>query len=120
MVDAYSLVFAGLLFTAGNVGDRYGRKGILQAGLVLFAAGTGYAAFVAGSAEQLIGARVVMGAAAALVMPATLSIITNVFPREERARAVALWAGISGAGAAVGPLLSGFVLEHFSWNAVFA
>jgi EmrB/QacA subfamily drug resistance transporter len=120
IVDGYSLVFAGLLFTAGNIGDRYGRKGILQAGLVLFALATGYAAFVATSAEQLIGARVVMGAAAAMVMPATLSIITNVFPTEERARAVALWAGISGAGMALGPLMSGFLLEHWGWNLVFA
>ncbi|MBI2705513.1 MAG: MFS transporter [Actinobacteria bacterium] len=119
MVDAYSLIFAGLLFTAGNLGDRYGRKGILQLGLVLFAASTAYAAFVAGSAGQIIGARVVMGAAAAMVMPATLSIITNVFPRDERAKAVAMWAGISGAGTAFGPLMSGFLLERFSWNAVF-
>lgn len=120
MVDAYSLVFAGLLFTAGNLGDRYGRKGILQLGLLLFGASTAYAAFVAGSAGEIIAARVAMGAAAAMVMPATLSIITNVFPREERAKAVALWAGISGAGTAFGPLMSGFLLEHFSWNAVFA
>jgi EmrB/QacA subfamily drug resistance transporter len=120
MVDAYSLVFAGLLFAAGNFGDRYGRKGILQAGLVLFGLATGYAAAFAETAAQLIAARVVMGAAAAMVMPATLSIITNIFPPTERARAVATWAGISGAGAAIGPLLSGFVLEHFDWNAVFA
>jgi EmrB/QacA subfamily drug resistance transporter len=120
MVDGYSLVFAGLLFTAGNIGDRYGRKGILQSGLLLFALATGYAAFFATTATQLIGARVVMGAAAAMVMPATLSIITNVFPTEERARAVALWAGISGAGMALGPLMSGFLLEHWGWNQVFA
>ena len=120
LVDAYSLVFAGLLFAAGNFGDRYGRKGIMQVGLVLFGVATGYAAFVAETAGQLIGARVVMGAAGALVMPATLSIITNIFPAHERARAVATWAGISGAGAAIGPLLSGFVLEHGDWNDVFA
>src|SRR4051794_29825095 len=121
LVDAYSLVFAGLLFTAGNLGDRYGRKGILQIGLVLFAASTGYAAFGAHSAPALIGSRVIMGIAAACVMPATLSIITNVFPRDERARAVALWAAISGAGTAIGPLMSGFVLEHTDgWNMVFA
>lgn len=120
MVDAYSLVFAGLLFTAGNIGDRYGRKGILQGGLALFGVATAFAAFVANSASQLIGARVVMGIAGAMVMPATLSIITNIFPKEERAKAVATWAGISGSGAAIGPLLSGFVLQHFSWNAVFA
>ena len=120
MVDAYSLVFAGLLFTAGTLGDRYGRKGMLQAGLVLFGLSTAYAAFVAETAGQLIGARVVMGAAGAMIMPATLSILTNVFPRRERARAVAIWAGISGSGAAIGPLLTGFMLEHFRWNAVFA
>ncbi len=120
MVDAYSLVFAGLLFTAGNIGDRYGRKGILQGGLALFGVATAFAAFIADSASALIGARVVMGIAGAMVMPATLSIITNIFPKEERAKAVATWAAISGSGAAIGPLLSGFVLQHFSWNAVFA
>lgn len=120
LVDSYSLVFAGLLFAAGNLGDRYGRKGILQAGLVLFGLSTTYAATLAETATQLIGARIVMGAAAAMVMPATLSIITNVFPPSERARAVATWAGISGGGAAIGPLLSGFVLEHGEWNHVFA
>jgi EmrB/QacA subfamily drug resistance transporter len=120
MVDAYSLVFAGLLFAAGSFGDRFGRKGILQAGLVLFGLATGYAALFAETSGQVILARVVMGAGAAMVMPATLSIITNIFPAHERAKAVALWAGISGAGAAVGPLLSGFVLEHSDWNAVFA
>jgi len=119
MVDAYSLAFAGLLFIAGNLGDRYGRKGLLQLGLALFGAATLYAAFGADSSGQLIGARLVMGAAAAMVMPATLSIITNIFPREERARAVAAWAGISGAGTALGPLLSGWMLEHYSWHAVF-
>ncbi|HTO00953.1 MAG TPA: DHA2 family efflux MFS transporter permease subunit, partial [Microthrixaceae bacterium] len=119
MVDAYSLVFAGLLFTAGNFGDRYGRKGILQAGLVLFGLSTAYAGFFADSSATLIGARLVMGAGAAMVMPATLSIITNIFPTHERAKAVALWAGISGAGSALGPLLTGFVLEHADWNAVF-
>ncbi len=120
MVDAYSLVFAGLLFAAGNFGDRYGRKGILQLGLLLFGAATAYAAIAAETSQQVIIARVVMGAGAAMVMPATLSIITNIFPAHERAKAVALWAGISGGGAAIGPLLSGFVLEHWSWNAVFA
>lgn len=120
MVDAYSLVFAGLLFAAGNFGDRYGRKGILQLGLVLFGLATGYAALMAETSQQVIVARIAMGAGAAMVMPATLSIITNIFPAHERAKAVALWAGISGGGAAIGPLLSGFVLEHWSWNAVFA
>lgn len=120
IVDAYSLVFAGLLFVAGNLGDRYGRKGILQFGLVLFGLATGYAAFLAETAGDLIAARVAMGVAGAAIMPATLSIITNVFPREERAKAVAMWAGISGAGTALGPLLTGYVLNHADWNMVFA
>jgi EmrB/QacA subfamily drug resistance transporter len=120
MVDAYSLVFAGLLFTAGSVGDRFGRKGVLQGGLVLFGVATTYCAVLASSATELIVGRVAMGVAGAMIMPATLSILTNVFPRRERARAVSIWAGISGSGAAIGPLLTGFVLQHFSWAAVFA
>lgn len=119
MVAAYSLVFAGFLFTAGTFGDRYGRKGILQTGLVLFGVTSAYAAFIAGSPNTLIVARGIMGFAGAMIMPATLSIITNVFPREERAKAVALWAGISGSGAVIGPLLAGYILEHASWHAIF-
>ncbi len=119
MVDSYSLVFAGLLFTAGAFGDRFGRKGILQAGLVLFGLAAAYAGFIADSAGGVIAARAVMGMAGAMIMPATLSILTNVFPPKERARAVGLWAGVSGAGIALGPLLTGFVLEHFAWGAVF-
>lgn len=119
MVDSYSLVFAGLLFTAGAFGDRFGRKGILQAGLVLFGLASIYAGTLANTAGALIAARAVMGLAGAMIMPATLSILTNVFPPKERARAVGIWAGISGAGIALGPLLTGFVLEHFSWHAVF-
>ena len=119
MVAGYSLVFAGFLFTAGTLGDRYGRKGILQMGLILFGLTSAYAAFIAGSASALIVARGVMGFAGAMIMPATLSIITNVFPRNERARAVALWAGISGTGAVIGPLIAGYILEHASWHAIF-
>lgn len=119
LVDSYSLVFAGFLFLAGALGDRFGRKGILQAGLGLFAAGTLYAGFGADTANQLIAARAVMGLAGAMIMPATLSILTNVFPNKERAKAIALWAGVSGAGTALGPLLTGFILEHYSWHGAF-
>jgi EmrB/QacA subfamily drug resistance transporter len=119
LVDSYSLVFAGFLFLAGALGDRFGRKGILQAGLGLFAAATLYAGFGAETANQLIGARAVMGLAGAMIMPATLSILTNVFPNNERAKAIALWAGVSGAGTAFGPLLTGFILEHYSWHGAF-
>jgi EmrB/QacA subfamily drug resistance transporter len=118
MVDSYALVFAGMLFTAGTLGDRFGRKGALQIGLLLFLAGTALAA-VATSSTVVIGARALMGLAAAFVMPATLSILTNVFPPEERPRAIAVWAGIAGGGAAIGPVASGFLLEHFWWGSVF-
>ena len=118
MVAAYSLVFAGMLFTAGTIGDRFGRKGALQAGLLGFLAGT-LLASTADSAATVIGGRVIMGLAAAFVMPSTLSILTNVFPAHERPKAIAVWAGVSGAGAAIGPLASGYLLEHFYWGSVF-
>jgi EmrB/QacA subfamily drug resistance transporter len=118
MVDAYGLVFAGLLLTAGTIGDRFGRKGTLQAGLSIFLAGSLFAAF-SHSAGAIIVGRAVMGVGAAFVMPATLSILTNVFPPHERGKAIAVWAGISGGGAAVGPVASGFLLEHFAWGSVF-
>jgi EmrB/QacA subfamily drug resistance transporter len=118
IVDAYGLIFAGLLFTAAALGDRFGRKGALQAGLLVFAAGSTLGAF-AQSPEVLIASRAIMGIGAAFVMPSTLSILTNVFPTRERAKAIALWAGISGSGAALGPLASGLLLEHFWWGSVF-
>jgi len=118
MVDTYALVFAGLLFTAGTIGDRYGRKGTLQAGLLLFLIGAG-AATLAHTAGPVIVARAIMGMAAALVMPSTLSILTNVFPPQERGRAISIWAGVAAGGAAIGPSASGFLLEHFWWGSVF-
>ncbi|MBA3280954.1 MAG: MFS transporter [Acidimicrobiia bacterium] len=118
IVDSYALVFAGLLFTAGTLGDRFGRKGALQAGLFVFLIGAGLAS-IADSAATVITARAVMGVAAAFVMPSTLSILTNVFPAHERAKAIAIWAGVSGGGAAIGPMASGYLLEHFWWGSVF-
>ena len=118
MVDAYSLVFAGLLFTAGTIGDRFGRKGALQAGLLLFLVGAAVAS-AADTASMVIASRAVMGVAAAFVMPSTLSILTNVFPAHERPKAIGIWAGISGGGAAIGPIASGYLLEHFWWGSVF-
>ena len=111
-------IFAGLLFTAAALGDRFGRKGALQAGLVVFAVGSIVGA-VAGGPAMLIVGRAIMGIGAAFVMPSTLSILTNVFPGRERAKAIAIWAGISGSGAALGPLASGLLLEHFWWGSVF-
>src|SRR5687768_14244704 len=118
MVDAYALVFAGLLFTAGAIGDRFGRKGALQIGLLVFLAGSVFAA-LNDSASAVILGRAIMGVGAAFVMPSTLSIISNVFPPHERTRAIAIWAGIAGGGAALGPVMSGFLLEHFWWGSVF-
>ncbi len=118
IVDAYTVVFAGLLLTAGAVGDRYGRKGILLAGLGIFGAAAAAAMF-SDDPGTLIALRALMGAGAAAVMPVTLSIITTSFPPEERGRAVGLWVGVAGAGAVVGLLGSGVLLEFFDWNSFF-
>ncbi len=118
IVDAYALVFAGLLLPMGALGDRFGRKGLLQLGLGTFALGSFLAVF-ATAPWHLIATRSIMGIGGAMIMPATLSIITNVFPPQERSKAIAIWAGFAGAGAAVGPLLSGFLLEHFWFGSVF-
>lgn len=113
IVDAYSLVFAGLLLAAGSLGDRVGRKGTMQVGLVLFGL-TSVAASLATTAEQLIAARAVMGIGAALVFPATLAILTNVFTDPtERAKAIGAWSGVTGLAVALGPLSGGWLLEHF-------
>jgi EmrB/QacA subfamily drug resistance transporter len=118
MVDAYSLVFAGLLFTGGALADRFGRKGVLNVGLLVYGLGSVIAG-VGTTAEQVIVGRGVMGIGAAMVMPATLSILTNVFPPQERAKAIGIWAGVAGAGGAVGPIVSGFLIEHFWWGSIF-
>lgn len=118
IVDSYTLVFAGLLLTAGSLGDRFGRRGALQLGMAVFGVGSLAAAFVE-NANQLIAARAVMGVGGAFIMPATLSIITNVFPPEERGKAIALWASIAGVATALGPISGGFLLEHFYWGSVF-
>ncbi len=118
MVDSYTLVFAGLLLTMGAMGDRYGRRGALQVGYLLFGLGSLASAF-ATTANQLILTRGFMGIGGALIMPATLSIITNVFPPQERGRAIGVWAGTAGIGVALGPLTGGFLLEHFYWGSIF-
>src|SRR6185503_10124478 len=109
IVDSYLLVFAGLLLTMGTLGDRFGRKRALQAGLLLFG-GASLAVLFADSANQLIGIRAVMGVGGALIMPATLSIISNVFPREERGKAIGIWAGMASIGIGLGPLAGGLLL----------
>src|SRR3954447_21718856 len=119
VVDAYTLVFAGLLLTMGSLGDRFGRQGALQIGLLIFGAASAAAAF-AGGVTPLIGARAVMGIGAALIMPATLSILINVFTdARERAVAIGIWSAVAGLAVALGPVTGGFLLEHFWWGSVF-
>lgn len=119
IVDAYTLVFASLLLAAGSLGDRFGRKGALLAGLGVFALGS-IAATFASSSAQLITARAVMGVGGAFIMPATLSLLTNVFRNpSERAKAIAIWSAASGVGVVIGPVTGGYLLERFSWHSVF-
>ena len=118
IVDAYALVFAGLLLPAGALGDRYGRRPVLVSGLALFALGAAGAAMTT-TPETLIGLRSIMGLGGALVMPATLSIITTSLPRQSRSKAVAAWVGVAGAGAIAGLLAAGLLLEFWGWASVF-
>ena len=118
IVDAYMLVFAGLLLAAGNLGDRHGRKLALQSGLVIFGLASVAGAF-ASSGGQLIAARAAMGIGGALIMPSTLSIIMDVFPQEERGKAMSVWAGMAAVGVGLGPLIGGALIEISSWPAVF-
>ena len=119
IVDSYVLVFAGLLLSAGSLGDRFGRRRSLFFGMVIFGIGSVLAAF-SGSSAELIATRAFMGLGAAFVMPATLSIITNLFTDpKERAQAIAAWAGVAGLGIAIGPITGGWLLEHFWWGSIF-
>src|SRR6478735_11078174 len=119
VVDAYNLVFAALLLTFGSLSDRFGRKGMLLAGLTVFGAASLVGGFTT-SPAQLIAARAVMGLGAAMTFPATLSLIANVFTeRKERARAIGLWGAIAGVAIAMGPIVGGWLLEHYSWAAIF-
>lgn len=118
MVDAYIVVFAVLMLPAGALGDRFGRARALQLGVLIFGLSSLGAAY-SQTAEQLIAARAVMGISGALILTSTLSIVTDVFPREERGRAIGIWAGVSAMGIFLGPVIGGVLLENFSWGSVF-
>jgi EmrB/QacA subfamily drug resistance transporter len=119
VVDAYNLVFAALLLTAGSLSDRLGRKGMLLTGLAIFGSASIVGAFMT-SPGALIAARAVMGLGAAMTFPATLSLLSNVFTeRKERAQAIGLWGASAGVAVAVGPIAGGWLLGHFSWSSIF-
>ncbi|HLN44071.1 MAG TPA: MFS transporter [Acidimicrobiales bacterium] len=118
-VDAYAVVFAGLLLVLGSLGDRVGRKWIFLAGLAVFAGGSAGSAF-SGTPDRLVIARACMGVGAAAIMPSTLSILSNVFTADrDRARAIGIWSGTTGLGVAAGPIVGGWLLAHFWWGSVF-
>src|SRR5215217_2593146 len=118
MVDSYLLVFPDLLLVFGTLGDRLGRKRALQAGVSIFGLAS-LGALVADSADHVIAVRAAMGVGAALIMPATLSIIANLFTGEERGKAIGIWAALAAVGIGLGPLTGGLLLEWFSWSSVF-
>ena len=118
ILNAYILVFAGLLLTMGSLGDRFGRRRALELGLVVFGV-TSLGAAYSQTSTQLIAARAFMGIGGAMIMPSTLSVLVDVFPREERAEAIGIWAAVAAMGVPLGMVLGGLLLEHFWWGIVF-
>ncbi|CAB4615670.1 unannotated protein [freshwater metagenome] len=119
VVDAYSVMFAGSLLLAGSLGDRFGRRKMLLVGLVIFTTGSLLAVFV-NQATTLTLCRAMMGVGGAFIMPSTLSILVQVFKEpKERAQAIGTWAAVAGLGVAIGPIVGGLLLEHFTWHAIF-
>jgi EmrB/QacA subfamily drug resistance transporter len=119
IMDAYALVFGGTLLVMGALGDRFGRKGALQIGLVIVCAASAWTAFFADSSTDVILARAIMGLGAALVMPSTLSVVLVVFPPNERGKAIGIWAAMAGIGAPIGLLVGGWAVENYDWQMAF-
>lgn len=118
IIDAYALTFGGLLLLAGGMADRFGRRRLLTIGLVVFG-GISLGASFAGTSAELIACRAGMGVGAALMMPATLAIIKDVFPVDEQAKAIGIWSGAAAIGVPLGPVVSGLLVQHFWWGSVF-
>ncbi|MBV9314560.1 MAG: MFS transporter, partial [Pseudonocardia sp.] len=118
MLDAYTVVFAGLLIPAGIASDRFGRRRVMLAGLVVFGIGSGLAA-LSWSVWWLVAMRAVMGAGGALVLPATLAVVVQVFPAAQRPRAFAIWFAVASGALAIGPVLGGLIVSWWSWAGVF-
>ncbi len=118
IINGYTLALAALLMPIGAIGDRYGRKPVLMAGLVLFGLASVGAALATGTAMMIV-ARVVAGAAAAMIMPVTLSVLTSTFPEEQRAQAIGIWAGVAGSGGLIGLFVSSFMVDYLTWRWLF-
>ncbi len=118
IINAYIMVFGSLMLTTGALGDRLGRKRMLQAGIIIFAGASAVAAF-ASSGGLIILWRAIMGIGGAMILPATLAILTNVFPKEERGKAIGVWAGLNGIGIALGPIIGGLIIDKLNWNWIF-
>src|SRR5215217_8247367 len=118
IVDAYTVVFAGLLLFAGALGDRFGRRGLLVTGLAVFGVAAGLG-MLTSDPQQLIALRALMGIGAAAIMPTTLSVITTSFSVADRPKAIGVWVGVAGGGAVLGLFASGLLLEFFSWSSFF-
>ena len=118
MVNVYTMILGSVVITFGGLGDRWGRGKLLQSGLLVFGLSS-LAAFLSTTPTLLIVSRVFMGAGAAMIMPSTLSILTAVFPENERGQAIGVWAGINAIGIALGPIIGGLLVEHYNWNSIF-
>src|SRR5256714_11346598 len=118
VVEAYALLLSAFILVGGSLGDHYGRRRIFLIGVVIFAVASAGCGF-AGTIRQLVGARAIQGFGAALLVPGSLSIISNSFSEQERGRAIGTWSGFSAITAGIGPMLGGWLIEHVSWRAVF-